>query len=207
MLAIAVRAGPHVSQRARPPTKTGATTGMRAAAQWPHGSHRHRPACGRRRSAHRGTTSASPISQRAPGAPAPSPWAASRPSSRSSAAQLVITASAPDNPHQRTRVGEALIAQETARHWIHRAALLAENPAADTGDTAATVNLARIAAETATLGAIQIVQRALGMAAFRAGAMTELLFRDLAIYLRQPAPDETLTEAAAHFMQRDLPPL
>ena len=111
------------------------------------------------------------------------------------------------NPHQLARVGEALIAQETARHWIHRAALLAENPAADPGDTAATVNLARIAAETATLGAMQIVQRALGMAAFRAGAMTELLFRDLAIYLRQPAPDETLTEAAAHFMQRDLPPL
>ncbi len=67
------------------------------------------------------------------------------------------------------------------------------------------VNLARIAAETATLNAIGIVQRGLGMAAFRDGTLTALLFRDLAIYLRQPAPDETLTEAATHFMQREMP--
>ncbi len=110
-----------------------------------------------------------------------------------------------ENPHQRARVGEALIAQETARLWIRRAAHCAENPDADPGDTAAIVNLARIAAETATLAAIQIVQRGLGMAAFREGTLTALLFRDLAIYLRQPAPDETLTEAAAHFMQREMP--
>jgi alkylation response protein AidB-like acyl-CoA dehydrogenase len=112
-----------------------------------------------------------------------------------------------ENPHQRGRVGEALIAQETARLWIRRAALLAEDPDSDAEDCANTVNLARIAAETATLRAMEIVQRGLGMAAFRAGSLTELLFRDLAIYLRQPAPDETLTEAAAHFMQRDLPAL
>jgi alkylation response protein AidB-like acyl-CoA dehydrogenase len=110
-----------------------------------------------------------------------------------------------DNPHQRARVGEALIAQETARLWVHRAAMLAENPDAAPDDTAAMVNLARIAAETATLNAIGIVQRGLGMAAFRDGTLTALLFRDLAIYLRQPAPDETLTEAATHFMQREMP--
>jgi len=111
------------------------------------------------------------------------------------------------NPHQLARVGQALIEQETARLWVRRAALLAEGIGADDLDVANTVNLARIAVEMACLSAIQIVQRALGLVAFRRGSLTELLFRDLGFYLRQPAPDETLTEAAAHFMRHDLPDL
>ncbi len=109
------------------------------------------------------------------------------------------------DPHQRARVGEALIAQETARLWVHRAALVAEAGTGDPGDIANTVNLARIAVEMACLDAIRIVQRSLGLAAFARGTFIELLFRNLGVYLRQPAPDETLTEAAAHFMQRALP--
>jgi alkylation response protein AidB-like acyl-CoA dehydrogenase len=111
------------------------------------------------------------------------------------------------DPHQRARIGRALIAQETARLWVRRAALLAEATTGDPDDTANTVNLARLAVESACLDLIQITQRALGMAAFRRGSLTELLFRDLPMYLRQPAPDETLTEAAAHFTRRDLPAL
>jgi len=37
--------------------------------------------------------------------------------------------------------------------------------------------------------------------------LVERLLRDLATYLRQPAPDETLTEAAAWFTANDLPDL
>jgi alkylation response protein AidB-like acyl-CoA dehydrogenase len=111
------------------------------------------------------------------------------------------------DPHQRARIGRALIAQETARLWVRRAALLGEATTGDPDDTANTVNLARLAVESACLDLIQITQRALGMAAFRRGSLTELLFRDLPMYLRQPAPDETLTEAAAHFTRRDLPAL
>ncbi len=111
------------------------------------------------------------------------------------------------DPHQRARVGEALIAQETARLWVRRAALLGEANEGDAGDIANTINLARLAVEAAALEALRIVQRALGMGAFRGGTLSELLFRDLAMYLRQPAPDETLTEATAHFMARELPPL
>jgi hypothetical protein len=36
-------------------------------------------------------------------------------------------------------------------------------------------------------------------------AAVERICRDLATYLRQPVPDETLTEAAAWFMDHDLP--
>jgi alkylation response protein AidB-like acyl-CoA dehydrogenase len=109
------------------------------------------------------------------------------------------------DPHQQARIGEALIAQETARLWIARAARIGEADIDDAGDIANYVNLARLAAESACLDAIRIVQRTLGMAAFRRGGLIELLLRDLATYLRQPAPDMVLTEAAAHFMQRDLP--
>lgn len=110
-----------------------------------------------------------------------------------------------DDPHQRARVGEALIAQETARLWLRRAALVGEAAEGEAGDIAHTVNLARIAVEHACLDVIRLAQRGLGLAAFRQGALAELLFRDLSMHLRQPAPDETLTEAAAHFMQREVP--
>jgi alkylation response protein AidB-like acyl-CoA dehydrogenase len=109
------------------------------------------------------------------------------------------------NPHQLARVGEALIAQETARLWVRRAALVAEAGDGDPGDVTGVVNLARIAIETCCLDVIRIAQRALGLSAFRRGTLVELLLRDLAVYLRQPAADEALTEAAAHFMRRDPP--
>lgn len=111
------------------------------------------------------------------------------------------------DPHQLTRVGEALIAQETARLWVRRAALIGEANEGDADDIANTVNLARLAVEAACLDTIRLVQRALGMAAFRRGTLVELLFRDLGMYLRQPAPDETLTTAARHFLDREIPAL
>ena len=44
-----------------------------------------------------------------------------------------------------------------------------------------------------------------GLACFLRTHPVERLSRDLATYLRQPAPDITLTDAAAHFTVRDLP--
>ena len=63
----------------------------------------------------------------------------------------------------------------------------------------ATVNLARIAVEQTGLKLITLVQRDLGISAFVKGNPVEHIMRDLATYLRQPAPDETLTVAAAWF--------
>lgn len=110
-------------------------------------------------------------------------------------------------PHQAARVGHALIAQETARCWVRRAAIIGESATHDSDDIVGVVNLARLAVEKAGFEVIQIVQRSLGLGAFRSGTLVELLFRDLATYLRQPAPDEALTDAAAQFMRRSLPPL
>jgi alkylation response protein AidB-like acyl-CoA dehydrogenase len=111
------------------------------------------------------------------------------------------------DPHQRARIGQALIALETARMWVWRAALIGESDAGIADDIIGIVNLARIAVESAGLDILRLAQRSLGLAAFRTGTLIELLLRDLATYLRQPATDITLDAAAAHFTMRDLPPL
>lgn len=104
-----------------------------------------------------------------------------------------------DNPHGQARLGRGIIARETSRLWVAAAARAAEDATADTGYRVGTVGLARIAVETACLDAMRLVQRSLGLSAFRQGNPVELICRDLATYLRQPAPDEVLTEAASWF--------
>jgi alkylation response protein AidB-like acyl-CoA dehydrogenase len=106
-----------------------------------------------------------------------------------------------DNPHTRARIGEAIIARETSRHWVRSAARIAEDPTADAAHRVATVGLARIAVEAACLDAMRLVQRSLGLSAFRQGNPVERICRDLSTYLRQPAPDEVLTEAAVWFAE------
>ena len=109
------------------------------------------------------------------------------------------------NPHQQARLGELAIRRETAALWVAKAARIAEAGTGDPGDTAQYVNLARIAVESACLDAMRLSQRALGLAAFVRPNPVERLLRDLATYLRQPAPDETLTEAGAWFATRPPP--
>ena len=110
------------------------------------------------------------------------------------------------SPHQRVRIGEALIAREAAAMWATRAADAAECGTLAAGDVMGVVGLARIAAEHAALDVIRLVQRGLGLGGFLSDNPAERIMRDLATYLRQPAPDETLTEAAEWFTTRDLPP-
>jgi len=105
------------------------------------------------------------------------------------------------NPHQQARMGRATIAQESARLWCRQAALVAEDSHAAPEAKTAYVNLGRIAIETAALDAMRLIQRSLGLAAFLESNPVERLMRDLGTYLRQPAPDEALTEAAGWFIE------
>ena len=105
-------------------------------------------------------------------------------------------------PLQLARFGEMLIAQQTARLWTERAAAIAEAGDADPLEQVATVNLARIAVETACLDALRHAQRSLGLAAFMAPNRVERIARDLGTYLRQPAPDAVLLEASAWHLRR-----
>ncbi|GEM17089.1 acyl-CoA dehydrogenase [Gluconobacter oxydans NBRC 3293] len=111
-----------------------------------------------------------------------------------------------DNPHQLCRIGEAMILQKTASLWVEQAAQAAcDCPDMSPEEVTATVNLARLAVERAALELITLVQRGLGLSAFVKGRAVEQVMRDLATYLRQPAPDEALTEGAAWFVRHDWP--
>jgi alkylation response protein AidB-like acyl-CoA dehydrogenase len=105
-----------------------------------------------------------------------------------------------DNPFQRMRFGQSVIAHETGRLWLQEAVKQVDSASAD--EAVAYVNLARTAVETACLDALRHVQRSLGLAAFMQGSMVERIARDLATYLRQPAPDDVLLEAAGYFIQQ-----
>ncbi|MDB5373967.1 MAG: cyclic nucleotide-binding protein, partial [Belnapia sp.] len=72
----------------------------------------------------------------------------------------------------------------------------AEAPVPPEG-TVAFVNLARLAVERAALEALTLVQRSIGLQAFLHPSPAERIARDLATYLRQPAPDRALAMAAA----------
>ena len=101
-------------------------------------------------------------------------------------------------PLQQARFGELLIARGTAALWTEHAANAAEGGTQTAPDVVATVNLARVAMELAAFDAMRHAQRALGLAAMLRPNPAERLLRDIATYLRQPAPDAVLTEAAQH---------
>jgi alkylation response protein AidB-like acyl-CoA dehydrogenase len=107
-----------------------------------------------------------------------------------------------NEPNQLARLGHTMIARETSRLWVRNAALIAEDKRAEPDEAVAYVGLARIAVETACLDAMRLVQRSLGLSAFRHGHAAERICRDLGTYLRQPAPDEVLSEAASWFAHR-----
>ena len=110
-----------------------------------------------------------------------------------------------EDPHQLSRMGQALIARESARLWIERAARMEESIDCLVGNVTGYINLSRIALESAAFDIIRIVQRTLGLSAFLQTNPVERLMRDLATYLRQPAADEALTEAAGWFIEHDFP--
>jgi alkylation response protein AidB-like acyl-CoA dehydrogenase len=107
------------------------------------------------------------------------------------------------DPHQLVRLGEAAMAAEAARMWVERAATLAESGVADGERVVAYVNLARLAVERTGLDVLERVHRSIGLAGFLRPHPVERISRDLATYLRQPAPDRALTHAAAHVLACD----
>jgi alkylation response protein AidB-like acyl-CoA dehydrogenase len=103
-----------------------------------------------------------------------------------------------DNPFQRMRFGQSVIAHETGRLWMQETVKRVDSGPAE--EAVAYVNLARTAVETACLDALRHIQRSLGLSAFMQGSKVERIARDLATYLRQPATDDVLLEAAGYFV-------
>ena len=100
-----------------------------------------------------------------------------------------------DDPHQQARLAQGAIAVETARLWVERAAGLEYDD--DPRRGVAYVNMARLAVERAGLDVLEGAQRSVGLAGFMRTHDLERQSRDLATYLRQPAPDRALVTTAA----------
>jgi hypothetical protein len=109
-------------------------------------------------------------------------------------------------PAQQARIGAAWIARETALRWLGHVAPIAEDTRARTPDEiVAQVNFARIAIEGCCVEALALAERSVGLQAFLTGTEIERIRRDLGTYLRQPALDEILAQAAAHIVQTHVP--
>ncbi|OAS25507.1 acyl-CoA dehydrogenase family protein [Methylobacterium platani] len=110
-----------------------------------------------------------------------------------------------DDPHQLARLGEGAIALEGARLFVARAAGLVADGALPAERIVAFVDLTRLAVERAGLEVLGLAQRSVGLQGFLRGHPLERLSRDLATYLRQPAPDRALTGAAATILAAEGP--
>jgi alkylation response protein AidB-like acyl-CoA dehydrogenase len=114
----------------------------------------------------------------------------------------LATNPAGQDPIQRARFGLALAAARSAYLWVREAAERAE--AADAGPAEiAFVLMTRGVVERAGLAAIEAAERSVGTRAFFEDNPLDQACRDLALYLRQPVPDQALDRAAAAFIAED----
>lgn len=106
------------------------------------------------------------------------------------------------DPHQAARIGQMLIHCQTAANWIDA---VPARHRREPKHLVGYINLARLAIERACLEVIPLVQRSLGLSSLSATNPVAGMMTDLATYLRQPAGDEVLTQAAIHFAETPTP--
>ncbi len=106
-----------------------------------------------------------------------------------------------EDPYQLARLGECAIDAQECALWIGHAAALSEQALAAGASPGAgermvaCANMMRLAVERNALRTMERVTRGVGARGLLRPTGFEQLLRDLAMYLRQPAPDETLAEA------------
>lgn len=106
------------------------------------------------------------------------------------------------NMVHRARFASAVTATRSAWLWVREAAMRAES--ADAGPAEiALVLMTRGVVERAGLEVMEAAARLIGTRAFFEDHPVDLACRDLALYLRQPAPDQAVDRAAEAFLARD----
>ena len=110
-----------------------------------------------------------------------------------------------DDPYQRVRVATCATAAETAALWVGQAARMVAAEARPTAEILAYVGLTRGVVERAGLDTMEAVHRGLGLGSFMRPHPAERVARDLATYLRQPAPDGAMADAAAAVLAAPAP--
>ncbi len=105
-----------------------------------------------------------------------------------------------EDPYQLARLGEGAMDSQECALWVEHAAAVAERDLHASADEAARervvccANMMRLAVERLALRTMERVTRGVGARGLLVPAGFEQHLRDLAMYLRQPAPDQTLAE-------------
>lgn len=109
------------------------------------------------------------------------------------------------DPYQRQRVAACATAAETAALWVEQASRMVAEETRPAAEILAYVGLTRGVTERAGLDVMELVHRGLGLQAFVRPHPVERVARDLATYLRQPAPDGAMADAAATVLASPAP--
>ena len=110
-----------------------------------------------------------------------------------------------DDPYQRARIAGCATAVETASLWVTQAARMVAEATRPTAEILAYVGLTRGVTERAGLDVMEAAHRGLGLGSFMRPHPVERVARDLATYLRQPAPDGAMADAAAAVLANPRP--
>ena len=117
--------------------------------------------------------------------------------------------------HHQVRLAEMAVLVETGSLWLNQAGLNTDNwltnsnPSAEQAKQAARIvayaNMTRTAIETSCLEVMRLAERSVGARGFLRPMPFERIHRDLTMYLRQPAPDATLTDIGHHVATQTIP--
>jgi alkylation response protein AidB-like acyl-CoA dehydrogenase len=114
----------------------------------------------------------------------------------------LVEGPASEDPIHRARFAQALAESRSAYLWVRQAAQRAEAP--DAGEAAlAFVLMTRGVVEEAGLAVTEAAARSVGTRAFFHDQPLDAACRDLALYLRQPVPDQARDRAAKAFLAAD----
>lgn len=112
------------------------------------------------------------------------------------------------DPYQQARIGEGAIAIESGTLWLRGAADAVDigpdrNKRGDTARMVNYANMTRLAIETICLDVIRLAERSVGARGLLQPLPIERMIRDLALYLRQPAPDAALASVGRLALEQD----
>jgi alkylation response protein AidB-like acyl-CoA dehydrogenase len=107
------------------------------------------------------------------------------------------------DPYQLERVAQCAAACGTALFWIEEAARRFGDETLGS-QTVAFANLTRMVTERSAVEVMERVQKGIGLSSFMNGHPVERIARDLATYLRQPVPDQAMSDAARAVLSGEL---
>ena len=112
-----------------------------------------------------------------------------------------------DDPYQVARLGEVAILAQQAALWVEKAGSVAEvclfrEEKEWAERMVECANMTRIAIERIATRAMQLVTEGVGAHGLLQPARFERVVRDLTMYLRQPAPDQTLADVGRASMRK-----